>query len=98
QATAIPSVAPEMRILSYEAEPRVKLAFAKDGADNFFVRAESGGDKGVYRLGFLADAPASYFAPQVPSGVTPDKGAALRGARPLPANLRDAALRVRSLL
>ncbi len=98
QATAIPSVAPDMRILSYEAEPRVNLAFAKDGADNFFVRGEAAGAKGVYRLVFLADAPASYFAPQVPSSATLDKVAAAGGARALPPNVRDAAQRVLALL
>jgi transglutaminase-like putative cysteine protease len=97
QATAIPSVAPDMRILSYEAEPNVKLAFGKDGADNFFVRG--GGDvRGVFRLVFLADAPASYFAAQVPSGMTLEKVAALGGARPLPANVRDAAARILALI
>jgi transglutaminase-like putative cysteine protease len=94
QATAIPSVAPDMRILSYEADPPAKLAFAKDGADNFFVRADPA-TKGVFRLVFLADAPASYFAAQVPSGITLDR---LSGARPVPPSMRDAALRVLSLV
>jgi transglutaminase-like putative cysteine protease len=94
QATPIPSVSPDMRILSYEAEPRAKLSFAKDGADNFYVR----GPRGVYRLVFLADAGAGYFAPQIPSGYTVERAAALGGARPLPPSVREAAARTLSLL
>lgn len=62
----IPSVAPDMRILSYETHPTTALTFAKDSADNFYVRADGGG-RGQVRLVFLADADAGYFAPQLPS-------------------------------
>jgi hypothetical protein len=62
----LPSVAPDMRILSYEIKPRMALHFSKDGADNFFVRSDEPSASGTYRLVFLADADAGYFAPQLP--------------------------------
>jgi hypothetical protein len=65
---ALPSVAPDMRILSYEIKPRIQVRFEKDGADNFFVRTEEAGAAGTYRLVFLADADAGYFAPSLPPG------------------------------
>ena len=64
---AIPSVAPDMRILSYETQPQVPLVFSKDAADNFYVRADDRGAHGQVRLVFLADADAGYFAPQLPT-------------------------------
>ncbi len=63
----LPSVAPDMRILSYEVKPKVKLEFSKDGADNFYVRSDDSGASGQYRLVFYADADAGYFAPSLPS-------------------------------
>jgi hypothetical protein len=63
---ALPSVAPDMRILSYEVKPKIALKFSKDGADNFFVRSDESGASGQYRLVFYADADAGYFAPQLP--------------------------------
>jgi Transglutaminase-like superfamily len=65
----IPSVAPDMRIVSYEIDPRVAITFSKDGADNYFVRSDENEASGTYRLRFMADAAASYFAPQVPSNL-----------------------------
>jgi len=64
----LPSVAPDMRILSYETEPPTALVFSKDGADNFYVRSDESGARGTYRLVFLADADAGYFAPALPTG------------------------------
>jgi hypothetical protein len=64
----LPSVAPDMRILSYEAEPPINLTFSKDGADNFYVRSDESGAHGEYRLVFLVDADAGYFAPALPTG------------------------------
>ena len=95
----LPSVAPDMRILSYETEPRVRLTFSKDGADNFFVRSDDSGSAGTYRLVFLADAAASYFAPNLPDDrrYTPRLVADLAPAelRPrLPDPVRRAAMRV----
>ena len=63
----LPSVAPDMRILSYEVKPKIALKFSKDGADNFYVRSDENGASGQYRLVFYADADAGYFAPQLPS-------------------------------
>jgi transglutaminase-like putative cysteine protease len=65
---ALPSVAPDMRILSYEIKPQVAVRFEKDGADNFYVRSDEASASGTYRLVFLADADASYFAPSLPPG------------------------------
>jgi hypothetical protein len=62
----LPSVAPDMRILSYEAKPRIALKFSKDGADNFYVKSDESSASGTYRLVFLADADSGYFAPQLP--------------------------------
>jgi hypothetical protein len=62
----LPSVAPDMRILSYETKPPIALHFSKDGADNFFVRSDEGHATGIVRLVFLADADARYFAPALP--------------------------------
>lgn len=67
QDVAIPSVAPDMRILSYEVEPRVELRFSKDYADNYYVGSDESGVSGTYRLVFMADADALYFAPKVPN-------------------------------
>jgi transglutaminase-like putative cysteine protease len=64
---ALPSVAPDMRILSYEIKPRIEIKFEKDGADNFYVRTEESAAAGTYRLVFLADADAGYFAPALPT-------------------------------
>ncbi len=63
----LPSVAPDMRILSYEIKPPIRVAFEKDGADNFFVRSDDAKPGGTYRLVFLADADAGYFAPSLPT-------------------------------
>jgi len=63
----LPSVAPDMRILSYEVKPKVRLEFGKDGADNFYVRSPDARAIGSYRLIFLADADAGYFAPSLPT-------------------------------
>ncbi len=65
---ALPSVAPDMRILSYETEPPATLTFSKDGADNFYVRSDDASAHGTYRLVFLVDADAGYFAPALPTG------------------------------
>jgi len=65
---ALPSVAPDMRILSYEIKPPVALHFEKDGTDNFYVRSDDAAATGTFRLIFLADADAGYFAPQLPPG------------------------------
>jgi len=86
----LPSVAPQMRILSYEVEPRTDLVFSKDGADNFYVRSEEPGAKGLHRLVFLVEADPIYFAPRMPRTSTRvDEVARTRGAPPLPQLPRD---------
>lgn len=60
---SVPSVAPGMRILSYETTPKTSVIFSKDNADNFFVRTEEAGASGTYRVVFLAEASPAYFAP-----------------------------------
>ena len=59
----IPSVSPDMRILSYEATPSTSLIFSKDAADNYFVRTDEAGTNGSYRVVFLTEASPAYFAP-----------------------------------
>jgi Transglutaminase-like superfamily len=66
QDVPLPSVAPDMRVLSYEIKPPIALRFEKDGADNFYVRSDEASASGTYRLVFLADADAGYFAPSLP--------------------------------
>jgi hypothetical protein len=66
--TPIPSVGPNMRIVSYETTPRVALEFSKDAADNFSVRA-SGSARGAHQLVFLVAGEKSYFSPKLPPSV-----------------------------
>ncbi len=93
----IPSVAPDMRILSVEATPATRVTFSKDGADNFFVRSDEASARGQVRLVFMVDADAGYFAPALPSGrLTPARllAAAPAELRPtLPDVVRGAAMR-----
>jgi transglutaminase-like putative cysteine protease len=63
----LPSVSPDMRILSYKVEPRIKLSFSKDGADNYYVRSDEPNAAGPYHLVFWADADSRYFAPALPT-------------------------------
>lgn len=67
QDVPLPSVAPDMRVMWYEATPKIALRFEKDGADNFYVRSDESSAAGTYRLIFLADADAGYFAPSLPT-------------------------------
>jgi hypothetical protein len=64
---ALPSVAPDMRILSYDIKPKIPLKFEKDGADNFYVRTTESNASGQYRLIIYVDADAGYFAPSLPT-------------------------------
>jgi hypothetical protein len=91
----IPSVAPDMRILSYEVAPITELTFSRDGADNYFVRPTDPTVAGQFRLVFLADAPVTYFAPEVPDGLTiADIAAAGMAPAPMPPSVRTVARRV----
>jgi transglutaminase-like putative cysteine protease len=89
---ALPSVAPDMRILSYEAKPPVRLAFSKDGADNYFVRSDEPSASGTYHVVFYADADAGYFAPQLPPHRLRVRDVAARAPRelvaPIPGDVR----------
>ncbi|MCC7537786.1 MAG: transglutaminase domain-containing protein [Deltaproteobacteria bacterium] len=67
--TALPSVSPESRILSYRTTPRATLRFFRDGADNFFV---SGDAPGRVRVVFLTDAPRAYFGTPIRDDVRTD--------------------------
>lgn len=88
----LPSVAPQMRILSYEVEPRTELIFSKDGADNFYVRSEEPGARGLHRLVFLVEADPIYFAPRMPrAGTRVYEVARTRGAPALPRLPREVA-------
>jgi transglutaminase-like putative cysteine protease len=86
----IPSVAPEMRIVSYEAEPRTQLTFSVDGAGNFYVRGDEPDARGVHRLVFLVEADPRYFAPVVPTGLRVSDIPAGR-VHPLPARVQELA-------
>lgn len=79
---ALPSVAPDMRFLSYETQPPTELIFSKDGADNYFVEAADGRSGGQVRVVFLVDAPVRYFVPEIPRGLTV---AGVAGAEGMPA-------------
>src|SRR5690606_38728388 len=63
---AIPSVAADMRILSYEVTPRTSLTFSRDGADNYFVRSDEAGTHGEHRLVFLVEADPRTFVATIP--------------------------------
>jgi transglutaminase-like putative cysteine protease len=93
QDVPLPSVAPDMRIVSYEVQPRTTVKFSKDGADNYFVRSDETGAGGTYRLRFMVDAPATYFAPAVPTNLRVQDLASRAPAgliKPLPDNVQVA--------
>ncbi len=92
----LPSVSADSRLLHYRTEPPTRpetIEFARDGADNFFVRAVSGGGAGGQRrLTWLTDVPQTYFAGPIPPSRLEDEPRAL--LRPLPPKLRRVALGV----
>ena len=88
----IPSVSPDMRILSYEITPSVPVVFSKDESDNFYVRSEEPGLSGQQRrLVFSVATDRRYFRPEVPEGLQ------VRNIRnkpvPLPASVQKQAER-----
>jgi transglutaminase-like putative cysteine protease len=89
---AIPSVAADMRILSYETTPHTTLTFSHDGADNYYVKSDEPGARGVHRIVFLAEVDPRAFAPVVPGGVRVDQ-LDRRRVRPLPEPVREGAHR-----
>jgi hypothetical protein len=62
----LPSVSPESRILGVTSAPPISLRIERDGADNFYVRAEGPLPEGPVQLSFLTDAPRAYFGAQIP--------------------------------
>lgn len=68
----LPSVAPDSRILSYEATPAARVNFLADDDDNFYMRLEPTPGEAQQarkiRLVFLMDAPKAYFARPMPRG------------------------------
>jgi hypothetical protein len=93
----IPSVAPEMRIVSYEVEPRTQITFSVDGAGNFYLRSDESSARGVHRLVFLVEADPRYFAPVVPRGVRVSDIPPAR-VRPLPNRVQRLAEQAHRLL
>jgi hypothetical protein len=98
QAVALPSVAPDMRILSYEVAPLADLVFSRDGADNYYVRSDDPVVSGQYRLVFLVDAPATYFATTLPEGYTVGGVQSLGLAKPVPVRVKQTARDVLEML
>ena len=94
----IPSVSPDMRILSYEAVPTTALLFSKDNGDNYYLRSEETGVSGVFRITFLADAASSYFAATVPRNYRVGDLAKLKRASPVPSSLQKSAQQAHRLL
>jgi hypothetical protein len=62
----LPSVSPESRILGMATTPHVAVRVERDGADNFFLRAEGELPEGPVHVSFLTDAPRAYFGALVP--------------------------------
>ena len=90
----IPSVAPDARILSYEASPTQDVKFWVDQAGNHYAEPSR---SGRLRLVFMTDAPASYFGRSLPRNASfTDIPAALRPR--LPREVRTLALEVADTL
>jgi hypothetical protein len=67
--TQLPSVAPDSRILRYEAVPTVPLQFRVDSAGNQYVQTT--GSATEVDLRWLTDAPSTYFAAPLGDGPPP---------------------------
>ncbi len=89
----IASVAPDMRILSYETTPNVSLSFSRDISDNYFLRTDETGKRGVYRVVFLVEASPTYFAPTIPKKLL-IRDIPKGHIPPLPVNVRKVAAKV----
>jgi len=68
--TAVPSVSPDSRVLSYATVPSVPLQFVRDGADNLYV--DNASHEGRVRINFLMDAPTFWFHQVIPADLTLD--------------------------
>lgn len=64
---ALPSVAPDSRVLSIATTPEVSLRVERDGADNYFARLLGAAPATPIRFTFLTDAPRSYFGAEIPA-------------------------------
>ena len=64
QRIAIPSVSPEGRILSYQANPTQEVVFERDAAGNFYATPAL---DGRLRLVFVTDAPSHWFGRSLPA-------------------------------
>ncbi|HEY2735904.1 MAG TPA: hypothetical protein VGI70_18030, partial [Polyangiales bacterium] len=62
----LPSVSPESRILSLTTKPPIAARVERDGADNFYLRAEGSLPEGPVHVSFLTDAPRAYFGTIIP--------------------------------
>jgi hypothetical protein len=88
----LPSPAADLRLISYESDPAAELEFARDGADNLYVRAagQEGGAGVPHRLVWLVDAPRSYVAGAVPEDLGLESLPPLSVPVPAPVALRAA--------
>jgi len=77
QRIPIPSVSPEGRILTYQANPAQDITFERDLAGNFYATPAL---DGRLRLVFVTDAPGHWFGRSLPRDVGLD--AVPRGLRP----------------
>ena len=93
----IPSVSPDMRILSYEVTPPLTLSFSKDDSDNFYVRSEETGVFGIHNIIILVDAKPNYFAAKVPKKYRVGDLRTRKSPIPLPANVLKATRRAKRL-
>jgi len=66
--TPLPSVGPDIRILSYASQPRKALIFASDGLGRLFVRPARR-KTGTIDLMFSIDTPKEYFGGEIPAGI-----------------------------
>lgn len=86
----LPSPAADSRVLEYKTVPAVPVEFARDSADNVYVRSPAGGR---HRLTWLSDGALSYFGGALPDWARlSDVPRALR--RPVPEKIRRRAQKV----
>src|SRR5262249_16449534 len=90
-AIPIPSVAPGMRVLAAQVEPKARITFLGDGAGNSYARGGAARAAGQRRIVFLVDAPQVYFAARVPGGLRVADVARARAPAPLPPGVRKSA-------
>jgi len=94
RAVPIPSVAPDLRVLSLQSDPPASIEVLRNGTDAYFLRSAEGG---VRRVTMLVDARTSYFAPRILPGLTVRDVARDWPVR-LPRSVREAARTVHEKL